>query len=81
MANANVEVQMNGKLKVKVIKKVNKVNAEQTTVQKDRTRREAAREMVSNVSNWVNDLQSRKGVEAKLAFESLFKPLPNPTNS
>lgn len=72
---------MNEKIKVKVIKKGAKVNTEQSTVQKDRTRREAAREMVSNVSNWVNDLQSRKGVEAKLAFESLFKPLPTPTNS
>lgn len=72
---------MNEKLKVKVIKKGMKVNTEQTPVQKDRTRREAAREMVSNVSNWVNDLQARKGTEAKLAFESLFKPLPSPSNS
>ena len=68
--------------KVKVIKKGVKLNSEQTSVQKEeRTRREAAREMVSNVSNWVNDLQARKGSEAKLAFESLFKPLPTPSNS
>jgi hypothetical protein len=43
------------------------------------TKREAAREMVSNVSNWVNDLHDRKRAEARLGFESLFRKGPQTT--
>lgn len=62
--------------KIKVIKKGMKPNTAEVSKQKELTPRAAAREMVSNVSNWVTDLQSRKSTEAKRAFDSLFKPLP-----
>ena len=35
-----------------------------------------AREMVSTVSNWVNDFQQRKRVETRQAFENLFSAQP-----
>ncbi len=67
--------------KVKVIKRqdVHKLSAK--VVSDDRTKREGAREMVTNVTNWVTDLQSRKSSEAKLAFEQLFSASPSPNES
>lgn len=67
---------MNPKSKIKVIKKgtqaavVPKVekNAPQTS----------AREMVSNVTNWVTDFQQRKRDETKQALEKFFTQQPQP---
>jgi len=71
---------MNDKGKIKVIKKGMKQHSVKTSSRNEITSRAAAREMVSNVSNWVTDLQTRKRTEAKRAFDSLFKPLPTPSN-
>ncbi len=72
---------MTEKLKVKVIKK-GTVKAEPTVVKsKLVAKREAAREMVSTVTTWVNDLQQRKRDETKLALEHLFGQQPRPTQS
>jgi len=68
---------MSEKGKIKIIKKGVKSKTIEPSTQKELTPRAAAREMVSNVSNWVTELQTRKGSEARLAFDSLFKPLPN----
>jgi hypothetical protein len=67
--------------KVKVIKRqdVHKLSAK--VVNEDRSKREGAREMVTNVTNWVTDLQVRKSSEAKLAFEQLFSGTPSPSES
>ncbi len=46
-----------------------------------RTKREAAREVVSTVSNWVNDFQSRKRDETKAAIEKFLTPNPSPSES
>ncbi len=67
---------MTKKAKIKVIKRkdlntVNKVVKNETRVKK-----QAAREVVSNVSNWVNDFQQRKRKETKSAIESLFPKQP-----
>ena len=62
-------------MKVKVIKKDEIKAATKPAV---RSKRASAREMVSNVSNWVNDLQARKRDETKIAIEKFFKQ-PRPS--
>ena len=71
---------MNEKGKIKVIKKGMKSRTVEPSTRKELTSRAAAREMVSTVSNWVTDLQTRKSSEVCLAFDSLFKSLPTPSN-
>lgn len=63
-------------MKVKVIKK-----DEVKTVAKPKapSKRASARQMVSNVSNWVNDLQARKRDETKTAIEKFFNQQPRPS--
>jgi hypothetical protein len=64
-------------LKVKVIKKdeikppVVKAVAKST--------RSSAREVVSNVSTWVNDFQTRKRDETRVAIEKFFGQKPQPS--
>ena len=43
--------------------------------------RNAAREMVATVSEWVTDLKERKGVETKAAFDALFTSTPQTSES
>ena len=65
-------------MKVKVIKKDKiKVVAKPTV----RSTRASAREMVSNVTNWVNDLQARKRDETKTAIEKFFNQGPRPSET
>ncbi|HLA95552.1 MAG TPA: hypothetical protein VK612_07515 [Pyrinomonadaceae bacterium] len=70
---------MTNKLKVKVIKKGESKPVTKPVMNETRTKRVAAREMVSNVTGWVNDFQSRKRVETKLAIEKLFNANPQPS--
>ncbi|MGH9949701.1 MAG: hypothetical protein ACRD6X_21240 [Pyrinomonadaceae bacterium] len=72
---------MKEKQKVKVIKRKDLGSAPVVTVNEDRSKRIAAREMVSNVTNWVSDLNVRKRNEAKLAFDKLFSNSPTPLES
>ncbi|MEO6588730.1 MAG: hypothetical protein ABIP06_05330 [Pyrinomonadaceae bacterium] len=50
--------------------------AKQSIVADKKSKHEAAREMVSTVSNWVNDFQQRRRVETKQAFANLFNSTP-----
>ncbi|CAN5572446.1 hypothetical protein BH20ACI4_BH20ACI4_34450 [soil metagenome] len=62
--------------KVKVIKKgALKISKPAVKIEK-KSKHEAAREMVSTVSNWVNDFQQRRRFETKQAFENLFSQSP-----
>lgn len=61
---------MSAKAKVKVIKKSELKSIETPIVEKKPTH--AAREMVSTVTNWVNDFQQRRREETKQAFEKFF---------
>ncbi|HKP69714.1 MAG TPA: hypothetical protein VJV05_10560 [Pyrinomonadaceae bacterium] len=62
-------------MKVKVIKKKEIKAVAKPQV---RSKRAAAREMVSNVTNWVSDLQARKRDETKTAIEKFFnQPRPS----
>ena len=70
---------MDTKPKVKVIKKGEVRVAAKPAYQEQKSKRAAARDMVSNVTGWVNDFQSRKRVETKLAIEQLFNAQPRPS--
>jgi hypothetical protein len=63
--------------KVKVIKKgeIKRPTAKVTS----KSKRASAREMVSNVTNWVTDLQTRKSDETKIAIEKFFNQQPRPS--
>ena len=66
-------------MKVRVIKKGEIKTAPAKPVAK--SKRASAREMVSNVTNWVSDFQTRKGVETKIAIEKFFNTAPQPNES
>ena len=72
---------MDTKLKVKVIKKGEVREEPKPEFQEVRSKRAAARHMVSNVTGWVNEFQNRKREETKLAIEQLFGSHPQPTES
>jgi hypothetical protein len=63
--------------KVKVIKKgeIKRPTGKVTS----KSKRASAREMVSNVTNWVTDLQTRKSDETKIAIEKFFNQQPRPS--
>ena len=62
-------------IKVKVIKK-HDIKPEVKPVAK--SKRSPARTVVTNVTNWVNDLQARKRDETKIAIEKFFnQPQPS----
>lgn len=62
--------------KIKIIKKGTVKVAKPTADVEKKSKHEAAREMVSTVSNWVNDFQQRRRVETKQAFANLFNSSP-----
>jgi hypothetical protein len=66
---------MIAKAKVKVIKKSELKNSE-VPVKIEKKPRQAAREMVSTVTNWVNDFQQRRREETKQAIEKFFPAQP-----
>ena len=70
---------MTAKAKVKVIKKSSLKVVEIPAAEDKLTKQQAAREMVSNVSNWVNEFQQRKRYETKQAIEKFLinKTQPN----
>lgn len=63
-------------IKIKVIKR-GEIKAPVKTLPK--SKRASAREVVSNVTNWVNDLQARKRDETKIAIEKFFNNNPQPS--
>lgn len=67
---------MTAKAKIKVIKKGELRTAEKPVVVEKNTKKQAAREMVSTVSTWVNDFQQRKRDETRQAIEIFFSTQP-----
>jgi hypothetical protein len=64
-------------MKVKVIKK-DEIKAAAPVKPPAKSKRASAREVVSNVTSWVSDFQTRKSVETKIAIEKFFNaPQPN----
>lgn len=72
---------MTEKLKIRVIKKGAKEATKPQVTDRPAAKRAAARQVVSNVTNWVSDFQQRKRVETKAALEQLFGQQPRPTES
>ena len=72
---------MADKLKIKVIKKGETKPIVKPPANENRSKRQAARDMVANVTGWVSDLQTRKREETRLAFEQLFKANPQPSET
>ena len=64
-------------LKIKVIKK-GEIKAPTVKVL-PKSKRASAREVVSNVTSWVSDLQARKRDETKVAIEKFFNQGPQPS--
>ncbi len=69
---------MNTKAKIKVIKKGTPITTPAKIEKKEAQK--SARDMVSNVTNWVTDFQQRRRDETKQAIEKLFTQQPQ-TNS
>ena len=67
---------MTAKAKIKVIKKSDITNADKPVEIKKETPQASARDMVSNVTNWVNDFQQRRREETKQAIEKFFTQQP-----
>ncbi len=70
---------MTHKAKIKIIKK-GEVKVAEHAVEKpiviEKKSKQAAREMVSTVSNWVSEFQQRRRDETKQAIEKFFTPQP-----
>lgn len=64
--------------KIKVIKKNSQPAAAVNKSADKKTKQEAAREIVSNVTNWVNDFQQRRREETQQAIEKFFPQNPQP---
>jgi hypothetical protein len=63
---------MDTKAKIKVIKKGTQKVVEPKAETEKKTTQVAARDMVSNVTNWVTDFQQRRREETKKAIEKFF---------
>ena len=67
---------MKSKVKIKVVKK-NAVKIDKTpVVTEKKLKQKAAGEMVSTVSDWVNEFHERRREETKQAFDRLPRPTP-----
>ena len=71
---------MPGKKAIKVIKKEERIRQEKPVV-KVTGAREAAREMVQTVTNWVNEVQQRQRNETTEALKMLLSESPRPSEA
>ncbi len=67
---------MKDKAKIKIVKKKDLKAVRKVVKNEARLKKEAAREVVSNVSSWVNEFQHRKREETKQAIETLLPAQP-----
>ena len=70
---------MSAKKAIRVIKKGD-LNRQKQPVEKNRAR-ETAREMVQNVTNWVNELQQKRRAETANAIKTLLPNDPRPSEA
>jgi hypothetical protein len=73
---------MQTKTPIKVIKREERTrqeNVAESATNVKKTTQETARDMVSTVSNWVNEFQQKRRTETKQAFKSLFPDSPQPS--
>jgi flagellar hook-basal body complex protein FliE len=73
---------MTKKTPIKVIKRderSRKVQAAKSNLEK-KSPQESARDMVSTVTNWVNEFQQKRRTETRQAIKSLFPEPPQPSS-
>lgn len=70
---------MTANAKIKVIKKGEKPKLQENPTTDKKSTQEAAREIVSTVTNWVNDFQHRRREDTKQAIEKLFSQQTQPS--
>lgn len=71
---------MTANAKIKVIKKGEKPKvAPESPATDKKSTQEAAREIVSTVTNWVNDFQQRRRENTQQAMEKLFSQQTQPS--
>ena len=71
---------MSGQKPIKVIKKEER-NRKEIKTPKGAGPREAAREMVQTVTNWVNELQQKQRAETAEALKALLRESPRPSEA
>ena len=69
---------MSEKKNIRIIKKNERVRVAKP-VRQVNTKRQAAREMVQTVTNWVNELQQKRRTETAHAIKSLLPKNPRPS--
>jgi len=75
---------MTKKAPIKIIKRAERDRSEQATQQPKpvrKTAQDAARDMVSTVTNWVNELQQKRRVDTSRAIQTLFPDPPSPNEA
>ncbi len=76
---------MTKKAPIKIIKRNERGRAEGSGQQQEtankKSAQEAAREMVSTVSNWVNEFQQKRRAETTKAIKTLFADPPQPSEA
>lgn len=73
---------MQTKTPIKVIKREERTrqeNVAESATNVKKTAQETARDMVTTVSNWVNEFQQKRRTETKQAIKSLFPEPPQPS--
>lgn len=71
---------MTEKMKVKIVKKGDK-GGTAPKLSAAKAARQTAREMVSNVSDWVSEFKSKRADESRTTFEKFFANQPRPSES
>lgn len=75
---------MTKKAPIKIIKRSERNRAEENGADKavnKKSAQEAARDMVSTVSNWVNEFQQKRRAETSKAIKTLFPDPPQPSEA
>jgi hypothetical protein len=75
---------MTKKTPIRIIKRDERNRLEkgvETTKNAGKAAKEAARDMVSTVSNWVNEFQQKRRTETKSAIKTLFPEPPQPNEA
>jgi hypothetical protein len=75
---------MTKKAPIKIIKRNERSRVEESGANvavNKKSAQEAAREMVSTVSNWVNEFQQKRRAETTKAIKTLFPDPPQPSEA
>jgi hypothetical protein len=73
---------MQTKTPIKIIKREERTrqeNVAESATNVKKTAQETARDMVTTVSNWVNEFQQKRRTETQQAIKSLFPDPPQPS--